>query len=151
MTTAPQTLSGQTMTEFSSALLSCFGSSSANAFLPCNARTLMQPSSPHQLRSPQPLQTAPWVPLFRSPAPATFLVGSNRGGDAGHLRSVCLFVCNLAPEVEEATLWRLFGPFGAVRSVTVAREHKSFRCRGFGFVNMTNYQDACLAIHCLNG
>nr|VZI49740.1 unnamed protein product [Spirometra erinaceieuropaei] len=65
--------------------------------------------------------------------------------------SWCLFVYNLAPETEEATLWRLFGPFGAVRSVTVVREHASSRCRGFGFVKMKNYEDALMAIQHLNG
>lgn len=63
----------------------------------------------------------------------------------------CLFVCNLTPDTEEATLWRLFGPFGAVRSVKVVRDPGTNRCRGYGFVNMTNYTEALLAIHHLNG
>lgn len=66
--------------------------------------------------------------------------------------SWCLFVHNLAPDTEEATLWRLFGPFGAVRSVSVVREHgPGSKCRGFGFVNMTNYDEAVHAIQHLNG
>ncbi|CAH8466867.1 unnamed protein product [Dicrocoelium dendriticum] len=63
----------------------------------------------------------------------------------------CLFVCNLPPETDDATLWRLFGPFGAVRSVKVMREPGTNRCRGYGFVTMTNYAEAALAIHQLNG
>lgn len=64
----------------------------------------------------------------------------------------CLFVHNIAPDTEEATLWRLFGPFGAVRSVSVAREHgPGSKCRGFGFVNMVNYEEAVHAIQHLNG
>ncbi|ALC38059.1 Rbp9 [Drosophila busckii] len=57
----------------------------------------------------------------------------------------CIFVYNLAPETEENVLWQLFGPFGAVQSV------KSNKCKGFGFVTMTNYEEAVLAIQSLNG
>lgn len=65
--------------------------------------------------------------------------------------SWCLYVGNLAPDTDDATLWRLFGPYGAVRSVKVIRDANSGRCRGFGFVNMNNYPEAVLAIQQVNG
>ena len=77
---------------------------------------------------------------------------SGNGLGGGVSSDWCLFVCNLAPETEEATLWRLFGPFGAVRSITVAREHgTASKCKGYGFVNMINYGEALHAVQHLNG
>lgn len=63
----------------------------------------------------------------------------------------CLFVYNLAPETEENVLWQLFGPFGAVQNVKVMRDFTTQKCKGFGFVTMTNYDDALVAIAALNG
>ena len=63
----------------------------------------------------------------------------------------CIFVYNLAPDTEESLLWQLFGPFGAVQSVKVIRDLQSNKCKGFGFVTMTNYDEALVAIQSLNG
>ncbi|KAF6771899.1 hypothetical protein AHF37_06663 [Paragonimus kellicotti] len=63
----------------------------------------------------------------------------------------CIFVYNLAPETEEANLWQLFGPFGAVQTVKIIRDPTTNKCKGFGFVTMSNYEEALLAIHSLNG
>lgn len=63
----------------------------------------------------------------------------------------CLFIYNLGPETEESALWQLFGPFGAVQSVKVIRDLQTYECKGFGFVTMTNYDDALMAIQALNG
>ncbi|CAF1158617.1 unnamed protein product [Didymodactylos carnosus] len=63
----------------------------------------------------------------------------------------CIFVYNLAPETEEAVLWQLFGPFGAVQNVKVIRDFQTQKCKGFGFVTMTNYDEALMAINSLNG
>lgn len=62
-----------------------------------------------------------------------------------------IFVYNLAPETEENVLWQLFGPFGAVQSVKVIKDLQTNKCKGFGFVNMTNYDEAVVAIQSLNG
>ena len=78
----------------------------------------------------------------------------------------CIFVYNLAPETEENILWQLFGPFGAVQNVKVTsrviliksekkfylksskviRDLQTNKCKGFGFVTMTNYEEALVAI-----
>jgi ELAV like protein 2/3/4 len=63
----------------------------------------------------------------------------------------CIFVYNLAPETEENMLWQLFGPFGAVQNVKIIRDFQSQKCKGFGFVTMTNYDEALMAINSLNG
>ncbi|NXX80300.1 ELAV2 protein, partial [Urocolius indicus] len=63
----------------------------------------------------------------------------------------CIFVYNLAPETDENVLWQLFGPFGAVTKVKVIRDLGSNKCKGFGFVTMSNYEEAAVAIGSLNG
>ena len=75
------------------------------------------------------------------------LLASNPVNGAGW----CLFVYNLAPDTEENLLWQLFGPFGAVQSVKVIRDLQTNKCKGFGFVTMTNYDEALVAIQSLNG
>lgn len=63
----------------------------------------------------------------------------------------CLFVYNLAPEVEESLIWKLFGPFGAVQQVNLVREPQTNKCKGFAFVTMSDYEHALTAIQSLNG
>ena len=80
-------------------------------------------------------------------------MGANNfvAGNAVSGSGYCLFVYNLAPETEENVLWQLFGPFGAVQNVKVVRDYTTLKCKGFGFVTMTNYEEALMAIHALNG
>ncbi|WKX96977.1 hypothetical protein Q1695_012992 [Nippostrongylus brasiliensis] len=63
----------------------------------------------------------------------------------------CLFAYNLGPDTEDSLLWQLFGPFGAVLSVKVIRDFATTKCKGYAFVTMMNYADACNAIATLNG
>ncbi|XP_038221594.1 ELAV-like protein 3, partial [Zerene cesonia] len=51
----------------------------------------------------------------------------------------------------ENVLWQLFGPFGAVQSVKVIRDLQTNKCKGYGFITMTNYDEAVVAIQSLNG
>ncbi|KAL1456318.1 hypothetical protein WDU94_001058 [Cyamophila willieti] len=62
-----------------------------------------------------------------------------------------IFVYNLAPDVEEIVLWQLFGPFGAVQKVKIIKDPQTDKCKGFGFVSMTNAVEAVCAIQTLNG
>ena len=63
----------------------------------------------------------------------------------------CIFIYNLPPETEDNILWQLFGPFGAVQNIKLIRDYQNKKCKGFGFVTMTNYEEAVLAINTLNG
>ncbi len=79
----------------------------------------------------------------------TNLAGVNLTGPTG--AGWCIFVYNLSPEADESVLWQLFGPFGAVTNVKVIRDFTTNKCKGFGFVTMTNYDEAAMAIASLNG
>ena len=84
--------------------------------------------------------------------PAAGMAGIAAAAAAPNLQSGwCLFVYNLPPEAQESMLWQLFGPFGAVQTVKVVRDAVTSKCKGFGFVTMTNYEDSVLAIQNLNG
>lgn len=87
-----------------------------------------------------PLNTA--LPTAAAPPPAPISPTS---------QGFTLFVYNLPPETDDRTLWQLFGPFGAVLSVKVINDLETQKCKGFGFVTMTEYQEAVMAITRLNG
>ncbi|XP_061593515.1 ELAV-like protein 1 isoform X6 [Cololabis saira] len=77
---------------------------------------------------------------------------SGGGGASGSSSSGwCIFIYNLGQDADEALLWQMFGPFGAVVNVKVIRDFSTNKCKGFGFVTMTNYEEAAMAIHSLNG
>ncbi|XP_061552209.1 ELAV-like protein 1a isoform X2 [Phyllopteryx taeniolatus] len=63
----------------------------------------------------------------------------------------CIFIYNLGQDADESVLWQMFGPFGAVTNVKVIRDFNTNKCKGFGFVTMTNYEEAAMAIASLNG
>ncbi|TSL47691.1 ELAV-like protein 1 [Bagarius yarrelli] len=77
------------------------------------------------------------------------LSGPNMGG--GAQAGWCIFIYNLGPDADEGILWQMFGPFGAVTNVKVIRDFNTNKCKGFGFVTMTNYEEAAVAIASLNG
>ncbi|NIP19166.1 MAG: RNA-binding protein [Xanthomonadales bacterium] len=51
-----------------------------------------------------------------------------------------LFIGNLGPETTEAGLRGLFEPYGTVRSVDLAHDIFTGRCKGFGFVEMEGHE-----------
>lgn len=62
-----------------------------------------------------------------------------------------LFVGNLSFQTTESELRALFEPFGPVGRVHLAMDRETGRARGFGFVEMTNDDDARKAIAALDG
>eukprot|EP00727_Mastigamoeba_balamuthi_P012311 m51a1_g7702 putative elav-like protein 2-like isoform x5 (564) ;mRNA; r:77387-80089 len=73
------------------------------------------------------------------------------GGSGGGFHGYCLFIYNLPSETDEAFVYRLFSPFGAVASVRVARDMSTGLCKGYGFANMFQLEDAQRAVLGLNG
>ena len=61
-----------------------------------------------------------------------------------------LYVGNLAYSVSNSDLEELFSTMGQVQSVAVIMDKFSGQSKGFGFVEMTNAEDASKAIEQLN-
>jgi len=62
-----------------------------------------------------------------------------------------IFCYNIGNNATERTLWQLFSPFGTVQKVNVIMEPGKGVCKGYGFVTMTNFQEAQNAINHLHG
>ena len=62
-----------------------------------------------------------------------------------------LYVGNLTFGVTDAELQEMFQPHGTVRSAQVIMDRETGRSKGFGFVEMSNDQEAQKAIDALNG
>ena len=62
-----------------------------------------------------------------------------------------LFVGNLSYGTTGSDLESMFQPHGAVQSAQVITDRESGRSKGFGFVEMSNDQEAKAAIDALNG
>ena len=62
-----------------------------------------------------------------------------------------IYVGNLSYETTEETLTKLFTEWGEVSSSTILTERQTGRSRGFGFVEMSNDEEARKAIEEANG
>jgi cold-inducible RNA-binding protein len=62
-----------------------------------------------------------------------------------------IYVGNLAFSTTEAELRTIFEAHGAVEKITLMTDKDTGRSRGFGFVEMTNANEADKAIAALNG
>nr|ALI93839.1 ELAV [Holothuria glaberrima] len=93
----------------------------------------------------------PFSPFRTATAPADTFTQMNQMVLTNNGNGWCIFVYNLPPETEENLLWQLFGPFGAVTNVKVVRDFNTRKCKGFGFVTMTNYEEAYNSVVSLNG
>lgn len=65
--------------------------------------------------------------------------------------SYAIYVSNLPADTEEARLWKLFAPYGAVLKVTLLVDPATQKNRGVAFINMSNCNEALSAIYALNG
>ena len=61
-----------------------------------------------------------------------------------------IFVSNLSFRINDEDLKQAFADYGAVTSAKVIKDNFSGRSRGFGFVEMTNDEEAARAIEELN-
>ena len=62
-----------------------------------------------------------------------------------------IFVGNLSFGATEETLRSMFENYGTVERVSIVTDRETGRSRGFGFVEMTNADEAERAIAALNG
>jgi RNA recognition motif-containing protein len=62
-----------------------------------------------------------------------------------------IFIANLNYKVKSEKLQEIFGEYGDVASAKIIFDRETKRSKGFGFVEMTNDDDALRAIEDLNG
>ena len=62
-----------------------------------------------------------------------------------------IYVGNFSFSLTEQDLRSMFEPYGAIESATVATDRDTGRSRGFGFVSMSNDDEAEKAMAALNG
>lgn len=62
-----------------------------------------------------------------------------------------IFVRNLDPTTTEPQLKDLFAAYGSVETITIVKDRDTNGPRGLAFVEMTNGDEAKLAIESLNG
>ncbi len=62
-----------------------------------------------------------------------------------------LYVGNLTYGVTDSDLEKMFAAFGTVQSAQIIMDRDTGRSKGFGFVEMSNSNEATTAINALNG
>jgi len=62
-----------------------------------------------------------------------------------------LYVGNLGPDADKASLKLLFSVFGAVKKAYIVTDHQTGQSKGFGFVIMEDDAQAQAAIAALDG
>ncbi|XP_055386275.1 ELAV-like protein 2 [Condylostylus longicornis] len=67
------------------------------------------------------------------------------------LSGYSIYIFNLSPDATNNDLWRLFAPFGSIKSVAVMKDGDSKFNKGYAFVTMKNLDEASQAIEILNG
>jgi RNA recognition motif-containing protein len=62
-----------------------------------------------------------------------------------------LYIGNLSPDANEASLKTLFSMFGTVEKAYIIPDPQTGRCKGFGFVVMSSEAEALAAVKVLDG
>lgn len=62
-----------------------------------------------------------------------------------------LYVGNLCYSMTETELDALFSPHGEVLKVNIIRAHYTRQSKGFGYVQMADRQEGCIAMETLHG
>jgi cold-inducible RNA-binding protein len=72
-------------------------------------------------------------------------------GNSGEIQMTNIFVGNLSFQTTDVDLEATFSPFGTVERASVVRDRDTGQSRGFGFIEMTDRNEATKAINSLNG
>lgn len=127
-----------------------FADDNTKKMKPPNVQYVPSPMFPHH--GPGPMRNQ--GNRFRyNPMSGNYSMQQNSGGmnvsqqQGGYV----IFAYNIGNNATERTLWQLFSPFGTVQKVNVVMEPGKGICKGYGFVTMSNFQEAQNAINHLNG
>lgn len=74
-------------------------------------------------------------------------MGALTVGEGAHT----LFVYNIGIDTDEKSLWQLFSQYGTIQKVNIIRDSSTGLSKGYGFISMSNYDEAIWAIENLNG
>lgn len=77
--------------------------------------------------------------------------GKRRATSVPPTRNARLYVGNLSYEATESELEDLFKGFGHVRSVEIIYNTRTYKSKGYAFVEMVRMEDACKAAEVLHG
>ena len=61
-----------------------------------------------------------------------------------------LYVGNLFPTTTEADLFALCSPYGSIAKINIIRDHYTRQSKCFGYVQMTNRNEGCMALQNLH-
>jgi len=107
-----------------------------------------QPGQPGQMgQNNQPYMHNNMQQPSQIPPPTPELVQQSFTANQGW----CVYISNLSEDVNELSLYKLFSPFGAISSVRPMMDPEKGSCRGFGFVNMPQYEAAYSAVRSMHG
>mmetsp|Transcript_8292 Transcript_8292/g.13506 ORF Transcript_8292/g.13506 Transcript_8292/m.13506 type:complete len:463 (-) Transcript_8292:163-1551(-) len=103
--------------------------------------------------APVPVPMATYPPAPNAHPHHIVAVPPGSAGSAGSQQpdGVNLFVFHLPTEVDDAFLYRLFSPFGALESVKVITDKNTGESKGYGFVKYFRMSDAMQSIQAMNG
>jgi len=96
-------------------------------------------------------QSQLWNTAAGSLSPQSSALAGYSGGGSSSGQGVNLFIFHLPSDVDDAGLYRLFSPFGALESVKVMADRNTGASKGYGFVKYLRAQDAMQAISAMNG
>mmetsp|Transcript_8293 Transcript_8293/g.13509 ORF Transcript_8293/g.13509 Transcript_8293/m.13509 type:complete len:393 (-) Transcript_8293:163-1341(-) len=116
--------------------------------------TYMTPSQHNPYTAPAPTPPMATYPPAPNAHPHHIVaVPPGSAGSAGSQQpdGVNLFVFHLPTEVDDAFLYRLFSPFGALESVKVITDKNTGESKGYGFVKYFRMSDAMQSIQAMNG
>jgi len=77
--------------------------------------------------------------------------GALPGGKGGASDEGTLFVAGLPADTTDCDLYKIFSPFGAIKSTKAMADPMTGMCKGVGFVNCLDPGVALMAIQTLNG
>lgn len=126
----------------------------AGLFAPLSPNSMSVAAAASLGNSPVGSPASPNMLSLSSAAAALSLGSTTTGsspGSASALTSYCVFVYNLPSDSTELTLFQLFSKHGAIHSCRLVSDETTGKSKGYGFVNMCQYEDAVNSILRLNG
>jgi len=121
------------------------GEGQGPGFFPSAAPGDMYGAPPNQPRLPPTPDQPP--PPGNIPAPTDEMVANC----FHHSQGWSLYIANLEENADELAIYKLFSPFGAISSINAMVDTETGKSRGYGFVNMPQYDSAFEAVRLMHG